>query len=346
MVIFRAGAGMIAEFATAALLFSGGVDAKPPGRTRFAMAAALVSAAHQKRYEPPEIVEKPAAPSAGLPKSKTMPAPVRAPLHQPAAKEPDVSGQPRAGRLPAPIQAGRFAQAAPSNEDILRRLEKLEEENRRLRDQVKGGAVPPASGSPASPSPERKAAPAQMISGWRLSLYPWNAEGFISGDPVRVYNVRNQRFTGLLGQVPVARTDRSVPFSVRHQGYTNEMFVYKLEGWLHVTRPGTYQMGFEINCGFQHPCNFSVKLGDQRLFSERHQNFENKILFQGRELPVGDYRIEVTFNIANQKFMKFDPRRMSVFPQVRGPGEFNFRDFGPQELLTEANASIPSGPPR
>jgi hypothetical protein len=320
---------MLTEIALTTALLAGPApqaEAEAP-RVRLGMVAGLLLASGEPRYEPPGEVEVKVPKEAAAPKQGKLPAPVRSPLH---------AKQTQANSLPAPTGRQLLAQSS-GNDDILRRLERLEEENRRLRQQLQ---------SQPTPSPQRRGTPAQMISGWRVSLYPWNAEGFISGDPIRVFNIGNQRFNAKLGQKPVDRTDRSLPREVRRSGHTNEMFIYKLEGWLQVKQAGQYQLGFEVNCGFSHPCNLSAKLGDQQMFNERHKNFENKVLFQGRMLPVGNYRIEIMFNIARNQFMKFAPERVSLYPQIRGPGEFNFRDFGPEELLTEASAGIPGGPPR
>lgn len=337
---------MLVEFATAAVLITGGADPQFEFRdVKLAMAAALVSAGGEKRYEPPELLERPAPATGVSPKSGSLPAPIRGRSNnEPERDAPPVgASKPVAGRLPAPIHGARMAQATSDSEETLRKLERLkelEEENKRLREQLKGGATPP---SPSlNTKMEGRAAPPQMIPGWRLSLYPWNAEGFISGDPLKVFNIRNRRISALVGQRPPSRDN----IMETYFGHTNEMFVYKLEGWLHVTREGSYTLGIETNCGHGHPCNLLARLGDQQLFSERHQNFENKMVFQSRQLPVGNYWLEIVFNIATSRFNKFDPQRANIYPQIRGPGEYNFRDFGPQELLTEANASIPSGPPR
>ncbi len=318
---------------------------------KLAMAAPLLLANGEKRYEPPTQVEVKAPQDSVPPATLDLPSPVRTPLHaeQRPLSAPTDAG-PRAEALPAPTSRQLIAQAPQTNEEILRRLERLEQENRELRQKVnpQTAAPPPASAVPppaaAGPAPQGRA-PAQMIPGWRVSLYPWNAEGFINGDPIRVFNIPNQRFSGTLGQAAVDRSDRRLAREIRRFGHTNEMFIYKLEGWLQVKQPGQYQLGFEVNCGFGHPCNLLARIGDQQLFNERHKKFENQMLFQGRTLPVGNYRVEVVFGMATNKFMKFAPERVSLYPQVRGPGEFNFRNFGPEELLTEAHASIPSGMP-
>jgi hypothetical protein len=342
---------MLTEWVTAAALFAAPTasDIVKPQNVRLAMAGALLLASGEKRYEPPEMIERVAPADAPVPDAGTLPAPVRTPLREePGRESPAVlADAPRSEALPAQTGRQLLAQASPTNEDILRRLERLEEENRRLRQQQ--GQMPTNSipAPTAMPAPvQRGSTPAQMIPGWRVSLYPWNAEGFITGDPIRVYNIPNERFTATLGQAPVDRTDRRLAREVRRFGHTNEMFIYKLEGWLQVKQAGQYQLGFEVNCGFGHPCNLLARIGDQQMFNHRHQKFENQLLFQGRTLPVGNYRVEVIFNIATNNFMRFAPERVSLYPQIRGPGEYNFRNFGPEELLTEANASIPSGAPR
>jgi hypothetical protein len=340
--------GMLTEYVTAAVLIAAPVNDNSesrPSHMKVAMAAALLLANGEKRYEPPEEKEIKGPQYAAPPLTAEMPSPVRTPLH-PQREALPKTDTPLAESMPSPTGQMLLAQASPSNEEILRRLEQLERENRQLRQQnAPQPGFAPASAPPPAAAP-RGRTPSQMIPGWRVSLYPWNAEGFTSGDPVRVFNMSNQRFSAVLGQAAVDRTDRRLAREVRRFGHTNEMFVYKLEGWLQVREAGQYQLGFELNCGFGHPCNVLAKIGDQQLFNERHQKFENKMLFQGRTLPAGNYRVEIVFNISTKQFMKFSPERVSLYPQIRGPGEYNFRDFRQDELLTEAHASIPSGPPR
>jgi hypothetical protein len=314
---------------------------QPPGHVQYAMAAGLLVAAKQGRYEPPTEQEvKPVNPQP--PKAEAMPAPVmtpRMPQREPAAGTADIKPE----ALPAPFPADRLAQADSSQEEILKCLERLEEESRRLRQQLPQNQPTTAPVQSGGPSPQRL--PAQMVPGWRVSLYEWNAEGNTSRDPIKVFQVRNQRFTARLGQREIHRGDRSVPRLERRAGHTNEMFVYKLEGWLSVTRPGQYQIAQEVNCGFDHPCSLIMKIGDQQIFAERNRNYDNKLIYQGRELAAGAYKVEVLFNIKSN-FMKFDPERVSIYPQIRGPGEHNFRDFQPNELVSESDPSIPTGLPR
>ena len=82
-------------------------------------------------------------------------------------------GVPVQGKLPAPLAGSermQMAQAAPSNSEILQRLDRLEQENQRLRKELE--ASKGQSALPAVPDvPPRGQAPAQMVSGWRVSLY-------------------------------------------------------------------------------------------------------------------------------------------------------------------------------
>ncbi|WP_370101451.1 hypothetical protein [Bradyrhizobium yuanmingense] len=252
------------------------------------MAAGLLVAAKQPRYEAPTEQE------------------IKADTPQP----------PKAEAMPAPVMAPRMAQASPSQDEILKRLDRLEEENRRLRQQLPQNQPAASSAPPGAPSPQRL--PAQMVPGWRISLYEWNAEGNTSRDPIKVFQVRNQRFTARLGQREIMRGDRSVPRLARRAGHTMEMFVYKLEGWLNVTRPGQYQIAQEVNCGFDHPCSLVMRLGDQQIFAERNRNYDNKLIYQGRELAAGAYKVEVIFNMTKSNFMKFDPDRVSIYPTDQG----------------------------
>lgn len=315
---------------------------QPLRQVQYAMAAGLLVAAKQERYEPPTEQEVKAV-NPQAPKAEALPAPVispRMPRFETTARIPEIKEE----ALPAPLPSERLAQTGASQDEILKRLERLEEENRRLRQQLPQNQPAAAPAQSGGLSPQRL--PVQMVPGWRISLYEWNAEGNTSRDPIKVFQVRNQRFTARLGQRDIMPGDRSVPRLARRAGHTMEMFVYKLEGWLNVTRPGQYQIAQEVNCGFDHPCSLVMRLGDQQIFAERNRNYDNKLIFQGRELAAGAYKVEVIFNLTKSNFIKFNPDRVSLYPQIRGPGEHNFRDFNTNELVVESDPSIPTGLPR
>ncbi|MFG1225280.1 metallophosphoesterase family protein [Xanthobacter wiegelii] len=334
---------MLVEGLVTVVLHSAGTKApRPP--VRLAMAAALIGANGQKQYEPPTIETVPTPSTPPSPGVLSAPPPQQGIASTPLV--PEQPGVPVQGKLPAPLAGSermQMAQAAPSNSEILQRLDRLEQENQRLRKELEASKGQPAL--PAVPNaPPRGQAPAQMVSGWRVSLYPWNPDGYVTGSPLAVFNVRNQRFDAALGQRPL-KLDRRYQVDTGRNA-TNEMFVYRFEGWLHVTRPGRHEIGFDVTCGLGHPCNLVVKIGGVQLINIRRQNLENKILLAGLDLTPSDYQVEVTFGLANNRFVKFDPHNKVLFyPLYRPPGEYNLRDFGPGELLTESNPSIPYGPP-
>ena len=43
----------------------------------------------------------------------------------------------------------------------------------------------------------------------------------------------------------------------------------------------------------------------------------------------------MTFGISQNTFFKFKPMAVTLYPLIRPPGELNYWDFGPGELLTE-----------
>ncbi len=305
---------------------------KLSSNVQYAMAFGLVEAFSQKKYEAPKEQEVKADTSQPL-----VPEALPAPVMKPREIEKRATDF-----IPADPSPDRLAQAT-SQEEILKRLERLEEENRRLRQQAQPNTpqTPPAQ----SGGPVAQRLPAQMVPGWRISLYEWNNEGNTSRSPMRVFQLRNQRITARLGQHPIRPGDRTYSRAERFQGSTNEMFVYKLEGWLNIREPGQYQLGWEVNCGFGHKCNLIARLGGQQIFGEFNRNYENRMLYQSRELAAGAYQYELVFNMSNNSFMKFAPDRVSLYPMIRGPNEPNFRDFGPDELVTQNDPRIPTGLP-
>lgn len=313
------------------------------------MGMALIAGYGPEHYEPPKVEQVPTPDIPPAASQMPAPAPQITVSDMAVPKQAD-TGRPVQGSLPAPIAASegpprfdQLAQASPSNEEILRRLERLEQENQRLKQELdtarSASPLPAAPPSPGSLQPRQ--APAQMIGGWRVSLYPWNRESSTTGGATSVFNMPNQRFNATLGQAPPNPNNWN-----RVHRPSTEMFVYKFEGWLHVTKPGRHEVGFEMNCGFNHPCNLVVDLGGVQLINKRAVNFTNTILQAGLDLERGDYPIEVVFGISQNRFINFQPAGVSIYPLYRPPGEYNFRTFGPSELLTEASPSIPNGMPR
>ncbi|WP_371349426.1 hypothetical protein [Ancylobacter sp. IITR112] len=307
------------------------VGGEPTPHVHRVMGMLLLGGNGQVPFEPPTPEQ---APPPGEPSwADALPAPLPSIATGPQPEPPSPDGRARPGQMPAPPPV-RLAQS-PSNEEILRRLEQLEQENRQLKQQVTGGGAAPAA------TVQPRQLPAQMVPGWRVSLYDWNREGEVRGSPLASFNLRNQRINASLGQRPINRSS----VRERHAGVTDEMFVYQLSGWLHVTRPGRYELGFEVTCGFEHPCNLLVRLGGAQLVSVRDRKFDNTLLQTAQDLEAGDYTLEVVFGISQNTFFKYRPTGVTLFPLIRPPGELNYRDFGPSELLTEAKPGVPYGMP-
>ncbi|UOK73981.1 hypothetical protein [Ancylobacter polymorphus] len=306
------------------------------------MAAALMMGS-EKRYEPPtpEVVPVPDTP----PVAQAVPAPVPQVRMQDIAVPPQAdTGRPVQRALPAPIagEAGRadtvrLAQAPTSTDEVLRRLERLEQENQKLRQELEAAKNAPAPGTADGLQP--RLMPPQMVGGWRVSLYPWNPESSIGGGAILVFNMPNQKISATLGQ-----KDQKQPNRIRLP--STDMFVYRMEGWLHVTREGRHELGFEVNCGFDHPCNLFVSLGGVQILNRRAERIDTKLLQAGLDLVPGDYPIEIVWGLSKNNFIKWEPSRVSLFPLYRPPGEYNYRTFGPRELLTEAKPGIPYGLPQ
>jgi hypothetical protein len=123
------------------------------------------------------------------------------------------------------------------------------------------------------------------------------------------------------------------------------MFVYKMEGYLNITQPGQYQLAWEVNCGHGHPCSLVASLGGQQIFGEFNRTYQNRMLYQSRELAAGAYKYEIKFNMSDNHFAKFIPDSVTLYPMIRGPNEANFRDFRTDELVTELDPSVPTGLP-
>jgi hypothetical protein len=245
----------------------------------------------------------------------------------------------RPSGLPAPFLLSprptmpQMQQAQVSNEELLRRLERLEQENERLRRQ-QGSATAqdpaPRNGLPGSRLPE------QVTSGWWVHLHNWNAEGHLGAGPLRTFRYDQQRFNYTIGHRPNANLADG-----------GEIYLYRLEAWLRVTNAGSYQIGANLNCEFNHWCDVTIALDGVRIgeFRGTNNGVRNQLVFASRQLPPGDYRLELTFNLSRNSFLKYNPALVTMEPVIRGPNDMNFRPFGPDELLVPDRRDVPIGPP-
>jgi hypothetical protein len=230
-----------------------------------------------------------------------------------------------------PALPDRLAQASPQDlQDLRRRLDQLEEENRRLRGQGGAGAstAAPRDGLPGA------RLPAQVTSGWWVHLHQFNKDGNLGAGPTRTFRYDQQEFNTTIG------------FRETNATQWSEIFIYRFEAWLRVKEAGTHQIGAVLNCPFEHPCNYSVSLDGIRLaeFTGQHSGTANQLVFGARHLPVGDYRMEMVFFIPRTSFLKYRPHAVTMHPKVRTVADMNFRDFGSDELLIPDRRDVPIGP--
>ncbi len=191
---------------------------------------------------------------------------------------------------PMPALGQQHAQASPQDlQDLRRRLDQLEEENRRLRGQGGSGvsATAPREGLPSARLPE------QVTSGWWVHLHQYNTGGDLGAGPVRTFRYDQQEFNTTLG------------FRETNAVQWNEINIYRFEGWLRVTQAGTHQIGAVLNCAWEHPCNYSLMLDGIRIaqFSGQHGGTNNQMVFGARHLEPGDYRMEMVFYVPKTNFL-------------------------------------------
>lgn len=207
-------------------------------------------------------------------------------LQELPARNPDVPIRP--GGLPAPFLLQQGGQTMPrlsppagpqvaqiSNEELLRRLERLEEENRRLRQQQSTPQPPTGAGGTADLGSRL---PMQTSPGWWVHLHTWNPRGELGQGPIRTMRYPNQRFNMAIGHDPNKRG-----------GQRDEIYIYRFEAWLRVQQAGTYQVGATINCAWNHWCNYLLLIDGVQLADVQGDNsgVSNRLVFAGRHLEPG-----------------------------------------------------------
>jgi hypothetical protein len=80
-------------------------------------------------------------------------------------------------------------------------------------------------------------------------------------------------------------------------------------------------------------------------FNGQHGGTANQLVFGARQLEPGDYRMEMVFYIPKTNFLKYQPNRVTMRPQIRTAADMNFRDFSSTELLIPDRRDVPMGPP-
>jgi hypothetical protein len=274
----------------------------------------LAAGANQKPSPPPKLLELPSLNADKAIRPSGLPAPLL------TEKRPEMP------RLEQHAQV--------SNEDLLRRLERLEQENERLKRQQ--SAPGPTTGGDAPRGGLSGARlPGQVTSGWWVHMHAWNAQGNLGAGPLRTFRYDQQKFNYGVGHAK------------KHLPASGEIYVYRYEAWLRVTTAGTYQVGATLNCEFNHWCDYTVSLDGIKLaeFSGNNNGVQNRLVFAARQLEPGDYRMEMTLNLSRSSFLKYNPALVTVEPMIRAPTDMNFRQFSSSELLVPDRRDVPLGPP-
>lgn len=263
-------------------------------------------------------------------------------LRELPARNPDVPIRP--GGLPAPFLLQQGGQTMPrlsppagpqvaqiSNEELLRRLERLEEENRRLRQQQSTPQPPTGAGGTADLGSRL---PMQTSPGWWVHLHTWNPRGELGQGPIRTMRYPNQRFNMAIGHDPNKRG-----------GQRDEIYIYRFEAWLRVQQAGTYQVGATINCAWNHWCNYLLLIDGVQLADVQGDNsgVSNRLVFAGRHLEPGDYRVEKIFHLTRNQFLNYRPTQAVLEPMIRAPGDMNFRAPRPDEVVVPDRRDVPLG---
>lgn len=210
------------------------------------------------------------------------------------------------------------AQAAPmtdleqENMDLRLRVEQLEN---MVRDMVNQPPVP--GPQPAVPTSGTKSVP-----GWLVEFHEWNGEGRLNPDPLKTALTRSCDFRGDFG----------------HE-HNSQMFIYRFLGTFRVEEQGRYVFGSNTTCGFNHECGFEMFVDGGQIIDFDGRT-DGQQLQQGLPMSVGDHTIEIRTWIDHNSFLNYRPaENHRWWPNVKGPGDLNAREFREDELFAVIPAS-------
>lgn len=247
----------------------------------------------------------------------------------------------RPSGLPAPLLTTPQDRAMPRLEqqlaqnnadelrELRRRLDQLEEENRRLRGQSGQDSPAPRGGLPSS------RLPMQVSHGWWVHVHEWNDQGNTDNGPLVTYRYDQQEFRATIG------------FNPENRMFWRDFRIFRLEAWLRIKEAGSYQIGAIVACARDHPCQYSLALDGVRIAQYRGPDANTQqTVFATRHLEPGDYRLEMTYHITiNRIILVYEPWRVAIRPLIRTKNDMNFRNFRPDELLVPDRRDVPIGPP-
>lgn len=194
------------------------------------------------------------------------------------------------------------------NEELRKRLELIEQ---MMKDKL---SEPPVSGAQTEGQmdPDKKSVP-----GWTVELHDWNKSGTLSNDPKNTLLTQNCAFTG--------------KFALEHQ---NQMHLYRFVGTFRARENGRYVFSSDMVCEFDHKCNFNLYVDDQPLI-EYAAKTKGQRLVNGLPLTAGDHTLEFRTWLSSNSFLNYRPgQKYKWHVKVKGPSDFNQRDFEPDELFS------------
>jgi len=221
------------------------------------------------------------------------------------------------GFVPAPTASDYsssilVAQAAPQgdleqeNLELRQRIEQLEN---LIKDTVNQPPVP-------GPQPVIPTSGTKSVPGWLVEFHEWNKGGHLNPDPLKVALTRNCSFQGNFG----------------HE-HRNQMYIYRFLGTFRVKEQGRYVFGSDTTCGFNHECGFEMFVDGSQIidFAGRTEGEQMQL---GLPMSVGDHTVEIRTWIDHNSFINYRPTdNHKWWPNVKGPGELNARDFREDELF-------------
>lgn len=202
------------------------------------------------------------------------------------------------------------------NQDLRRRIEMLEQMMKNTLSQ------PPVSGAQS----EEAGIDKKSVPGWTVELHDWNSLGTLADDPQKTLLTQNCAFTG--------------NFTLEHK---SQMRLYRYVATFRATQSGRYVFSSDLVCAFGHQCQFNLYVDEQPLI-EFNGRTDGQRLVNGLPLTAGDHTIEFRTWLNSNNFIKYEPgRRYKWHVQVKGPSDFNARDFAPDELFSVIPSKVNMG---
>lgn len=220
--------------------------------------------------------------------------------------------------------AATLDQLKKENADLKARLDRMEK-------LIDGGKAPDATTETTTPqktdTQTKTATDADMkaLPGWLVEFYPWRSDGRMSDDPESAMVVENCGFDGTLGQ-----------------DQPDDLKIYHFRSLFHTEVPGRYVFIMDLTCGLGHECDMTYNVDGATLLHVSGRTNTREL--EGLDLRPGEHKLDFKIYMKKNWFIKFQPgTRFQWHPLVRGPQDFNPRDFSKEELFIQLPKSVNIG---